>query len=297
MKSLQSRLTAGETLVSDGALGTMLFEMGMEEGECPESVCLEQPVTLETIARRYVDAGADIVHTNTFGASRIKLSLHGLAHEVARINENAVAAVRRAVGDRAYVSGSVGPCGKLLKPYGDAEPDDVYESFRQQAGYLAEAGVDAICVETMMDLTEAVLAVRAAKDAAPHLPIMATMTFDQTPRGFFTIMGVDVPTAAGGLRDAGADVVGSNCGNGIDNMVAIASAFRECTDRPLIIQSNAGLPKTQAGKLSYDETPDFMAERVRKLLDVGVSVIGGCCGTTPDHIRAMRKAVDAGQPA
>ncbi len=293
MKPLHDRLAAGETLVSDGAMGTMLFELGMELGECPESICLEQPETLETIARRYAEAGADIVHTNTFGASRIKLSLHGLAHEVARINENAAAAVRRAVGDRAYVSGSVGPCGKLLKPYGDAEPDDVYESFRQQVSYLADSGVDAICVETMMDLTEAVLAVRAAKDAAPDLPIMAAMTFDPTPRGFFTIMGVDVPTAAGGLRDAGADVVGSNCGNGIDNMVAIASAFRECTDLPLIIQSNAGLPKTQAGRLYYDETPQFMAERVRKLLDIGVSIIGGCCGTTPDHIRAMREAVDA----
>jgi 5-methyltetrahydrofolate--homocysteine methyltransferase len=296
MKPLQERLAAGETLVSDGATGTMLLQMGMELGECPESICLEQPANLETIARQYADAGADIVHTNTFGASPIKLSLHGLAHQVARINETAVLAVRRAVGDRAYISGCCGPCGKLLKPHGDAEYNAVYESFRVQAKCLADSGVDVICVETMTDLTEAVLAVQAAKDAAPHLPIMAAMTFDPTRRGFFTVMGVDVPTAASGLRDAGADVVGSNCGNGIDNMVKIASVFHECTDLPLIIQSNAGLPKTQAGKLYYDETPEFMAERVHKLLDVGVSIIGGCCGTTPDHIRAIRKAVDAGQP-
>ena len=297
MKPLHERLTAGETLVADGATGTVLLEMGLELGECPESVCLEQPETLETIARQYVDAGADIVHTNTFGASPIKLSLHGLAHEVARINETAVLALRRAVGDRAYISGSCGPCGQLLKPYGEAEHDAVYESFREQAKYLADSGVDAICVETMTDLTEAVLAVKAARDVAPHLPIMATMTFDPTRRGFFTVMGVDVPTAATGLRDAGADVVGSNCGNGIDNMVEIASAFRECTDPPLIIQSNAGLPKTKAGRLFYDETPEFMAQRVPRLLEIGVSVIGGCCGTTPDHIRAMRTAVDARQPA
>ncbi len=165
MKPLHERLTAGETLVADGATGTVLLEMGLELGECPESVCLEQPETLETIARQYVDAGADIVHTNTFGASPIKLSLHGLAHEVARINETAVLALRRAVGDRAYISGSCGPCGQLLKPYGEAEHDAVYESFREQAKYLADSGVDAICVETMTDLTEAVLAVKAARDA------------------------------------------------------------------------------------------------------------------------------------
>lgn len=292
MKTLLERLAAGETLLSDGAIGTILLQKGMEVGECPESICLKQPATLETIARQYADAGADIIHTNTFGASPIKLALHGLADEVARINETAVLTLRRAVGDRTYVSGSCGPCGKMLLPHGEAEPDAVYESFREQAKYLAHAGVDVICVETMTDLAEAVLAVRAVKDVAPDLPIMATMTFDATSRGFFTIMGNDISTSVSGLRDAGADVVGSNCGNGIDNMVKIASAFRECTDLPLIIQSNAGLPKTQAGKLYYDETPEFMAKRVQKLVDIGVAIIGGCCGTTPDHIRAMRKAID-----
>jgi len=294
MRSLLQRLVAGERLVSDGAMGTMLLQAGLKPGACPESVCLEDPATLETIARRYADAGADIVHTNTFGASPIKLSLHGLGDRAALINETAVLATRRGVGDRAYVSGSCGPCGQLLKPYGEAEPDAVYESFREQAKYLTGAGVDAICVETMTDLAEAVLAVRAIKDVAPALPVMATMTFDATPRGFYTVMGVDVPAAVTGLLDAGADVVGSNCGNGIERMVEIASAFRDSTDRPLIIQSNAGLPVMRGGGVCYDETPGFMAERVPVLLDLGVSIVGGCCGTTPDHIRAMRKVVDAG---
>jgi len=293
MKPLLQRLAAGERLVSDGATGTMLLKDELAAGACPETVCLDRPAALERIARQYADAGADIVHTNTFGASPIKLSLHDLGHEVARINANAVLAARRAVGDRTYVSGSCGPCGQLLKPYGDVEPDAVYESFVEQARYLTESGVDLVCVETMTDLTEAMLAVQAFKEVAPRLPVMATMTFDPTPRGFFTIMGVDVPTAAAGLREAGANVIGSNCGNGIDTMVQVAAAFRKCTDLPLIIQSNAGLPRTEAGKLIYDETPAFMAERVAKLLEIGVSIIGGCCGTTPDHIRAIREAVDS----
>jgi len=297
MKPLLERLAAGETLVSDGATGTMLLQADLEAGACPESICLDRPAVLANLALRYLDAGAEILHTNTFGASPIKLSMHGLAHQAERINATAVAALRQAVGDRAYISGSCGPCGKLLKPYGDVEPDDVYESFCKQAKYLIDSGVDAICVETMTDLMEAKLAVRAVKETAPRLPVMATMTFDPTPRGFFTIMGVDVPTAAAGLRDAGADVLGSNCGNGIGNMVKIASAFRGQTDLPLIIQSNAGLPRTEAGKLIYDETPEFMAARVRQLLDLRVSIIGGCCGTTPEHIRAIRNAVDAGVAA
>jgi len=289
---LLDRLAGGEILVSDGAMGTMLFELGIEPGTCPERVCLERPELLETIAGRYVKAGADIIHTNTFGGSPINLERHGLSEHTRRIHETAVHAVRRAVHDRVCVSGSVGPCGKLLKPYGDAEPDDVSASFREQVRCLLDAGVDAITVETMTDLAEACLAIRAAREIAPNLPIMATMTFDPTPRGFFTVMGVDVPSAVRGLREAGADVVGSNCGNGIDRMVEIAAAFRECTDGPLLIQSNAGLPRTEGGTLHYDETPQFMAERVPRLLDLGVSIIGGCCGTTPDHIRAMRQVLD-----
>ena len=297
MKPLLERLAAGETIVSDGALGTMLLHTELKAGACPESLCLDRPAALESLARRYVDAGSEIVHTNTFGASPIKLSMYGLAHEAERINANAVLAVRRAVGDCAYISGSCGPCGKLLKPYGDVEPEAVYESYLTQAKYLIDSGVDAICVETMTDLSEATLAVQAVKEVAPRLPVMATMTFDPTPRGFFTIMGVDVSTAAAGLRDAGADVVGSNCGNGIDNLVRIAFAFREHTDLPLIIQPNAGLPRTESGKLIYDETPEFMAMRVCQLLEVRVSIIGGCCGTTPEHIRAIRNAVDVGVAA
>jgi 5-methyltetrahydrofolate--homocysteine methyltransferase len=293
MEPLLDRLARGEVLVADGAMGTMLFERGLRPGQCPEAINLERPELLEEIAALYLDAGAEIIQTNTFGASPAKLAMYELEDKTGPINSRAVQAVRRAVGDRALVSGSCGPSGRLLKPYGDADPDDILTGFSRQARALIDAGVDLICVETMTDLTEATLAVRAAKDVSPDIPVMATMTFDPTPRGFYTIMGVSIEQAAAGLVDAGADVVGSNCGNGIENMVLIARQLRACTDHPLLIQSNAGLPKTRDDRLVYEDTPEFMAAKVKDLLAAGVSVIGGCCGTAPEHIRAIRVAVDA----
>jgi 5-methyltetrahydrofolate--homocysteine methyltransferase len=169
----------------------------------------------------------------------------------------------------------------------------VAAAFRVQITALVEAGVDIICIETMTDLTEATLAIQAAKQVSDSIPVMATMTFDRTPKGFFTIMGVDVERAAAGLAAAGADVIGSNCGNGIDNMVSVAAAFAEHSKLPLIIQANAGLPEMKGGQPVYSETPAYMAARVPQLLTTGVSIIGGCCGTTPEHTRAIRRAVDS----
>jgi 5-methyltetrahydrofolate--homocysteine methyltransferase len=293
MKSLRDRLAAGDVLVADGALGTMLLERGLELGQPPESVTLSHPKSLEEIAQLYLDAGADIIETNTFGASPLRLALSGLDAEAEAINREAVLAVRKVVDGRAYVAGSCGPSGTLLKPHGDSDPADVYSSFRTQMEFLIGAGIDCVCVETMIDLEEAKLAVRAAKDVSPEIPVTATMTFDPTPRGFYTIMGVSIAAAAAGLEEAGADAIGSNCGNGIENMVEIAEEFRSSSNVPLIIQANAGLPQTKDGKLLYDETPEFMAEKSRELVTVGVSIIGGCCGTTPEHIRAVRSLVDS----
>ena len=292
MTGLIERLQAGEVLVADGAVGTILQQKGLAPGQCPESFNLTRPEILEQVAAQYRQAGADIVQTNTFGGSPLKLAEYGLAGQTEQINQAAVNAVRGAVGDGAFVSGSCGPSGRMLKPYGDADPDEVYESFRRQMAALIEAGVDAVCVETMIDLAEASLAIMAAKDISPAVPVMATMTFDATPKGFFTIMGTTVEQAAAELQQAGADVVGSNCGNGIENMVEIARAFRASSDRPLIIQSNAGLPRLEGDRPVYSETPAFMADRARELVALGVSIIGGCCGTTPEHIRALRRMVD-----
>jgi 5-methyltetrahydrofolate--homocysteine methyltransferase len=204
-----------------------------------------------------------------------------------------VGAVRRVAGGRSYVSGSCGPSGAILKPYGDADPGDVYASFREQILSLVGAGADLIAVETMTDLEEACLAVRAAREISPVVPVIATMTFDATPRGFFTIMGATIEQAAERLVEAGADLVGSNCGNGAERMVEVASEFRRHARVPLVFRPNAGLPEIQDGVAVYPETPQFMAERAVDLLALGVSVIGGCCGTTPDHIRALRRMVDS----
>jgi 5-methyltetrahydrofolate--homocysteine methyltransferase len=292
MKPLMNRLKDPKPLVAEGATGTMLLAMGLRAGECPESLNLTRPDLLQEIARQYFEAGAQIIHANTFGASPLKLAQYRLQDKTTEINHNAVGAVRNAVGDRAYVSASLGPTGRLLKPYGNTDPEAISDGYRRQISALMEAGVDAVCFETMTDLDEAMLGVKAAKEVSPWLPVMATMTFDATPRGFYTIMGTTIEKAAQGLQAAGADVIGSNCGNGILNMVEIARQFRRCSRLPLIIQPNAGLPEVRDGTPSYSETPEFMVERAAEFVAIGVSIIGGCCGTTPAYTRGLRKMLD-----
>jgi 5-methyltetrahydrofolate--homocysteine methyltransferase len=293
MKPLHERLHAGDILLCDGAMGTMLFERGLQMGQCPEAWNLERLQALEEIARLYFEAGADIVETNTFGGSPLKLAQYSLNDRTEEINAAAVVAVKRATQGQAYVGMSVGPCGRLLKPYGDTEPEAIRDSFERQIRAGAEAGADLIIIETMTDLAEAVLAVQAATHAAPTLPVAATMTFDPTPNGFYTIMGATIEAAARSLAEAGADIIGSNCGNGIENMVKIATEFAKHTSLPIIIQSNAGLPHIDGDRTVYPESPEFMAERVPALTDIGVRIIGGCCGTTPAHIAAFRRVIDS----
>ena len=292
MAGLLERVRHGEVLVCDGAMGTMLMARGLRPGECPERWNLDHPEVLSEIATLYAEAGADIVETNTFGGSSLKLAQYGLESRTEEINVAAVRSARKAVGRTVMVAGSCGPSGRLLKPYGDMDPDEMYDSFRRQLRALITEGVDAVIVETMTDLTEAVLAVKATRSISDSTPVIATMTFDDTPRGFYTVMGVTVPQAAAALQEAGADIVGSNCGNGIDNMVRIAAEFRKHTAAPLLIQSNAGLPQIVDGRAVYAETPELMAERVDALLKLSVNIIGGCCGTTPEHIAALRRRIN-----
>ena len=292
MISVLERIHKGEVLVADGAMGTLLFAHGLAGGKCPEEYNLTHPDILESIARQYLDAGADIVQTNTFGGSPLKLGQYGLADQAATINRLAVEAAKRAVAGNAYVSASCGPSGKLLKPYGDTEPAAMKEGFLVQMQALIAAGADLVCVETMTDLQEAELAVAAAREISADIPIMATMTFDPTPRGFYTVMGVTIEAAAKRLEAAGATIIGSNCGNGIEKMIEIAREFKQHTSLPVIIQSNAGVPELRDGKPFYPETPEFMGQKTVALMEAGVAIVGGCCGTTPDHIRAIRAAVD-----
>jgi 5-methyltetrahydrofolate--homocysteine methyltransferase len=293
MKDPLEHVRGGEILLGDGAWGTMLMARGLKPGECPENVNLTQPEALQEIAALYLEAGAEFITTNTFGGSPLKLADYSLEDRTEEINSRAVKALRPTIGDRALISASVGPTGKLLLPHGDTAPETMYDSFVRQTGALIEAGADMICIETMIDLKEAQLAIRAARSFSADIPIMATMTFDATPNGFFTIMGTPIEQAVAGLEEAGADIVGSNCGNGIEKMVEIGGEFRRHSRLPIAIQSNAGLPENRSGKVVYPETPAFMADHARQLIDLGVSVIGGCCGTGPDHIRALRGLIDA----
>jgi 5-methyltetrahydrofolate--homocysteine methyltransferase len=291
MKGLLERLAAGEVLIGDGAWGTLLMTRGLKPGEAPEILNRSRPEVLEGIARLYLEAGADLITTNSFGGSPARLRRYGLDGQTEEINRAAVEAVRRAVGDRACVSASVGPSGHLLKPYGDGDPAEIGAGFERQIRALAEAGADLVCIETMIDLAEAVLAVRAVRAVAPALPVLATMTFERTRRGFFTVMGASVEQAARELGEAGADILGSNCGNGSEVMVEVAREFRAHTGRPIAIQPNAGLPEPRGGETVYPETPEFMAEQAKALVRAGVSIVGGCCGTTPEHVRALRAVI------
>jgi len=292
MLGFSARVEAGETLCSDGAWGTQLMARGPKPGDSFEALNLDRPDVLAEIAASYIEAGAELITTNTFGGSPLNLASHGLEEKTEDINRAAVKAIQTEVEGRALISGSVGPTGKILTPYGDTEPEVIAEGFRRQTGALIEAGADLICIETMMDLEEARLAIEAARRRSPSVPIVATMTFNATPRGFFTTMGTTVEQACRILVEAGADLVGSNCGNGIDAMVEIAREFATHTTVPIVIQSNAGMPENRGGELHYPEGPDDMAARVGELMDLGVAVIGGCCGTGPDHIRAIRTAID-----
>jgi len=294
MKDLLSRVRGGDVVVADGAMGTLLMERVLAPGQCPESVALSRPEVLVEIAELYAEAGAELIQTDTFGGSPLKLAMYGLDSRTEEINRAAVQAARKGAADRGYVAASCGPSGRLLTPYGDTEPQVVEESFARQVRALVEAGIDILCVETMTDLREAVIAVKAAKSVSRNLPVAASMTFDRTPRGFFTIMGAGIAEAARVLEEAGADVVGSNCGNGIENMLLVAEELRKHTRLPILIRSNAGRPEMEGGAVVYREGPDFFAEKAVGLVAHGVAIIGGCCGTTPAHVQALRREIDRG---
>jgi 5-methyltetrahydrofolate--homocysteine methyltransferase len=285
---LLERLARGEVVLFDGAIGTQLQLRGLEPGEAPERMNLERPEAVREVARLYVEAGADVVTSNSFGGSPHNLTARGLGDRVEEVNRRAAELAREAATGRALIAGSIGPMGRLLTPLGDVEPEDAEAGFERQARALAEGGADLFVIETMTDLAEATLAIQGARRAAPALPIAATLTFDATPRGFFTMMGISIEMAAAGLEAAGADIVGSNCGQGGAKMVGIARELLARTRLPVLIQPNAGLPERGPGGLVYPEGPEQVAERAAELVALGVRLVGGCCGTTPEHVRAMR---------
>jgi len=293
MENILKRLQRNEIILGDGSLGTLLMQHGLKHGDPPETFNLNRPQVLEEIASLYLDAGAEIITTNTFGASRLRLQQFSLEGQVDAINRRAVEAVRRAVGRKAYVSGSVGPTARLIQPLGETEPEEILSCFQQQIAALLAAGADMICIETMTDLREATLAIQAVRSLDARIPTMATMTFGKTPRGYFTVMGISVESASMELEEAGADIIGSNCGVGMDAMIGIAREFKRHTLLPVAVQSNAGLPVETDSGIEYPESADYFASKAAELLDLGVQIIGGCCGSGPEHIRAIRKLMDA----
>jgi len=291
MKDLLARVRDGEVLISDGAMGTFLHAKGLAPGECPESWCVSHPDVVQGIAQAYIDAGSDIVETNSFGGTSFKLKPYGCAASVAEFNRAAAALAKQAMGGRGYVAASVGPTGHIVEEEGgDTTPEALYASFAEQVKALAEGGADAICIETMSSLTEAVQAIRAAKENT-SLPVICTFTFEPGAKGFRTMMGLKPDRAAREAAAAGADVVGANCGNGIVNMLEITRQMRAAVpDVPILIHANAGAPVVEDGKTVFKETPEFMASRIKELIEAGANIVGGCCGTTPEHIRAMALA-------
>jgi 5-methyltetrahydrofolate--homocysteine methyltransferase len=290
---------ARRPLLCDGAMGTQLMAAGLEQGNCGEAWNLTRPDKVLAIQRRYAEAGSDCILTNTFGGSRIMLRRHGHESDVVSINRAAVGIAREAFGGRpGYVIGDIGPFGGLLEPYGDFTEADVRGAFREQAGALVEAGVDAIIIETQTSLDELLLGIVAAREAGASC-IIGSMAYDVTRDGttFRTMMGVDPERAAAFMEEHGAHIVALNCGTGMDMTRARDAIvrYREATALPIMVQPNAGQPRLVDMRVVYDETPEQMAPGVVPLVEAGARIVGACCGSTPAHIRAFREALDAYQ--
>lgn len=289
-----NRLTTllhGRPAILDGGYGWLLQERGLPAGEAAESWNLHNPEAIEALHEEYAQAGARILTTNTFGATEPRLAMHGLdgrSEEVA----HAAAAIARRVADRhdILVAGDVGPTGELLEPLGTLTPEAAQALFAEQITGLVAGGADLILIETMSDLEETKAAVAAAQEVAPNLPIIATLSFDTNLR---TMMGVDPASAVRTLAEAGVDAVGANCGRGPDDMRQIAAQLEGASHDGILIvaQSNAGLPELDGESFVYTVDPAAMAEHALELRDLGVDVIGACCGSSPDHIRAMAAAL------
>ncbi|HRY46974.1 MAG TPA: homocysteine S-methyltransferase family protein [Candidatus Paceibacterota bacterium] len=281
-------LLARTPIVTDGAWGTQLQARGLSSGECPDAWNLTHPSQVEAVARSYVEAGSQIILTNTFGANRLSLDKHGLADQAVAINQAGVVISRRAAAGSALVFASIGPSGKVLM-MGDVTEAALTDAFTEQARALADAGADALVVETMSDLAEARLAIQAAK--ATGLPVVASLVFDSGKDKDRTMMGITPEKAATELEVAGADVVGANCGQGIAGYIKVCQRMRSSTSLPIWIKANAGLPVLVEGRITYQIAPSQFAAHVPDLAQAGASFIGGCCGTSPEFIREICSVV------
>jgi 5-methyltetrahydrofolate--homocysteine methyltransferase len=296
MTAWQDLLRSGRPVLADGAMGTMLMANGLEFGDPPEAWNLEHPDVVRRVQRGYLDAGADVILTNTFGGNRLRLELHGNQDRVDQLNRTAAVLARLeadATGRPAFVAGDIGPTGQIMSTLGGTlTPDGARAAFAEQAAALAGGRVDLIWIETMSDLAEAVAAIEGAREVAPDLPVIATMSFDT--RGH-TMMGVSPERAAGALLEAGAAAVGGNCGNGPDELVPVIEKMHAAyPDAVLVAKANVGAPQLVGLDVAYDTTPETMAGFARRFREAGATVIGACCGSTPPHLAAMAAALRNG---
>lgn len=279
-----------KTIIADGAMGTMLQKFGLPIGACPDGWNLSHPEIVKIVHKEYVDAGADIILTNTFGGSRLRLARFGLDDTVLELNYRAVMLAKEAAAKKrkdVLIATSIGPIGEFIQPFGNISFSEAVETFSEQIRATVQASADLICIETMIDLNEAKAAIEAAKENS-SLPIIAMMIFERGVSGYKTIMGVETATAIEALIKYGADVVGANCGRGSAQVVEVIKFIKkEKLDVPLIAKPSAGDPSFVEGKLVYPESAEYMSKNAQKLADLGVSIIGGCCGTTPEHIRKI----------
>lgn len=283
-------------LVCDGAMGTELMLAGLEQGSCGEAWNLTAPERVLAIQKRYVAAGADCVITNTFGASRIGLARHGREADLTAINRAGAQIARAAFGGRpGFVLGDVGPTGELIEPYGELSMEAANAAFTEQASVLVESGVDAIIIETQTSLEELGVALEAAQ-AAKAPCIIASLAYDVSPDGksFHTMMGVSPEAAVCFAEERGAHILALNCGRGMDmpSAAAVTRLYRIESELPIMVQPNAGQPVLEGGRLVYHQSPTEMARAVPEALDAGAAIIGSCCGSTPEHTAAIRRAVN-----
>lgn len=291
MNALIQLLNEKKLLISDGAWGTELSNAGLKPGVSPESWNLENPDAVRRVAQSYVDAGADIIITNTFGGNRRKLEKSRLAEKAAEINRTGAAISKEAANGSALVFASMGPTGEFMEPLGPVSADQMADIFAEQAAFLAQGGADGIVVETMTDLGEAKAALQGARSAT-DLPVIVSMTFDRNAAGYATMMGITPDQAAADLDSAGADVIGTNCGAGMKNAVEIVTQMRSATAKPIWSKSNAGLPEMVDGQTVFRETPEEMVTSFPLIVEAGAHIVGGCCGTTPGHIAEFSNARD-----
>jgi methionine synthase I (cobalamin-dependent) len=282
----RERLAAGEVILADGAMGTMLQAAGLEKGHAPEELNLTDADKVLAVHRGYVEAGSEIILTNSFGGNKYRLGKYGLAAQVYDLNRAAAEIAKQA--GALFVAGSIGPTGELFAPLGTLTPEGAREAFAEQARGLADGGVDLLVIETMSDLEEVEAAVQGVRQST-DLPLVCTMTFQQK---LHTVMGVNAAQAAEALAGWDTLAIGANCGTGPEEVEKVLERMKEVVpNTPLVAKANAGVPRLVKGRTEYDATPEVMAEYAGRCAQMGVTIIGACCGSTPEHIAAMAEAL------